>query len=404
MLLRRLARLCPIVLLLMSMVSAGFARGVVPDAHPSIPVDRFDLTAPADPYPGAEWLTAPIPPFVDFVKFSHATDGAFVQDEGLRALLIIHHGALVYERTAPGFGPRSRFPSGAIAAGVTGAAIGVLVHDGKLKVDEPAPVPAWRKKGDTRASITTGQLLKMTSGIQWAAGPDLLSSDEGAMIYGPGRADMARFAESKPLIRAPGSAFQFSAGTTLILDGIIGRVIAPHADGDERRAAVRNFFEARLFAPIGIKDAVMEFDPAGNFVGSSFLHMTARDYARFGYLYLHGGEWKDSALLPSDWVRVTSSASDASNGSAYGAQFWRCGRAADDFPALALGPDSEAIEAMGEGGQVILIVPKELLVVVRLGHSPEDAWPTINERLKEIVAEFSAPASPSNFLHQQNNN
>lgn len=402
MLLRRLASLCTMILVLTSFRSTGLAKGMVPDAHPSIPVDRLELAAPGDPYPGSEWPAAPIPPFVDYARLSRATDAGFAEGDGIRALLIVYHGVLVYERYAQGFAPQSRFPSGAIAASVTGAATGLLVRDGRLKLDQPAPVPAWRKAADARSSITIAQLLQMTSGIEWKSAPDLTASDDGAMLYGAGRADMARSADAKPLTRAPGSAFQFNAGTTLVLDGIVGRIIAPYANGDERRAAVRNFFNARLFEPIGVKSAVMEFDTAGNFVGSSFLHMTARDYARFGYLYLRDGEWDGAPLLPPDWVKFTSSASPSAKGDAYGAHFWRCGRVADGFPALALGPSSKAFEALGEGGQVVLIVPEESLVIVRLGHSPEAAWPGINQKLAGIIASFAAPASPANFLQQQN--
>jgi CubicO group peptidase (beta-lactamase class C family) len=85
-------------------------------------------------------------------------------------------------------------------------------------------------------------------------------------------------------------------------------------------------------------------------------------------------------------------------GTVYGAQFWRAGRVPDDLPAIALGPESKAFEALGEGGQVILIVPEKSLVIVGLGNSPESAWPEINSTLKEITASFVAPHSAGNFI------
>jgi CubicO group peptidase (beta-lactamase class C family) len=142
----------------------------------------------------------------------------------------------------------------------------------------------------------------------------------------------------------------------------------------------------------------MEFDSTGNFVGSAFLHMTARDYARLGYLYLRGGEWNGAALLSQDWVKFTSSVSGVPNGAAYGAHFWRVGRVTDSLPPLALGPSSKAFEMLGAGGQVVLIVPERSLVIVRLGNSPDSAWPEINEGLKEIVASFAAPHAATNFI------
>jgi CubicO group peptidase (beta-lactamase class C family) len=86
------------------------------------------------------------------------------------------------------------------------------------------------------------------------------------------------------------------------------------------------------------------------------------------------------------------------NGAAYGAHFWRAGRVTDRQPALALGPSSKAFEMLGEGGQIVLIVPERSLVIVRLGNSPDSAWSEINERLKEIVASFAAPRASTNFI------
>lgn len=392
----RLAGPGAIILALMSLSAPGNASGLVPDAHPSIPVDRSELDAPSDPYPNPDWTTPPIPPFVDMTRFLRAVSTAFSSTDETRALLIVHHGALVFERYAPGFAPENRFPSGAIAASVTGAGIAFLIHDGKLKLDQQAPVEAWKK--DARSAITVRHLLTMTSGLRWRTGISLLDSDDAAMLYGRGRADMAGFAELAPLKHSPGSAFQFSGASTLILDGLIGRALAPYANGDERGEAVRQFFNARLFMPLGIKSAVMEFDAAGNFAGSAFLHMTARDYARLGYLFLRDGEWNGAPLLPQNWMKFASSSNSTPN-IAYGGQFWHVGRAADDLSALALGPESDAFEALGEGGQVLLMVPERSLVIVRLGNSPESAWPEINSMLKEIIASFALPAHLTNFIN-----
>ncbi|HXZ68868.1 MAG TPA: serine hydrolase [Alphaproteobacteria bacterium] len=386
-----------IILVLMSLAAPAHSKGEVPDAHPSIPVDRFALDAPSDPYPNPDWPEKPVPPFVDMPRFVRAISTAFSSAGETRALLTVHHGALVFERYAPGFGLENRFPSAAIATSVTAAGIALLIHDGKLKLDQPAPVDAWKK--DARSAITIRHLLTMTSGLRWRTGVGISDSDEAAMLYGPGRADMAGFAASVPLEHPPGTAFRFSGGSTLILDGLIGRTIAPYANGDERREAVWRFFDARLFAPLGIKSAVMEFDDAGNFAGSAFLHMTARDYARLGYLFLRNGEWNGSPLLLQNWMKFASSSANASKVSPYGAQFWRVGRATDDLSALALSPESNAFEALGEGGEVLLMVPEQSLVIVRFGNSSESAWPEINSTLKEIIASFASPAHSTSFIN-----
>ena len=68
--------------------------------------------------------------------------------------------------------------------------------------------------------------------------------------------------------------------------------------------------------------AVMETDTAGTFVGSSFMFATARDWARFGMLYLQDGVWDGHRVLPEGWVAYTRSAAPADSRRHYGAHFW----------------------------------------------------------------------------------
>src|SRR5690606_28901421 len=109
------------------------------------------------------------------------------------------------------------------------------------------------------------------------------------MLFGEGRRDVARWAATRPLIGDPGARWNYSSATTILISDALTRVIAPDAaDANDRRARMRAWMDEALFDRIGMHP-VVEFDPQGTFYGSSLVWATARDFARFGYLYLRGG-------------------------------------------------------------------------------------------------------------------
>jgi CubicO group peptidase (beta-lactamase class C family) len=392
-----MASLQPASLALLALMAAATnaLAQLVPNASPTTPVESAGLSAPGDPYPGAAWEARGASPAVDAARLMVAADAAFSDPPpadlpGTRALLLIHHGALVYERYAEGYGAASHFPSWSMAKSFVNAGIGLLVADGKLRIDAPAQVAQWRDA--RRRAITVRQLLTMTSGLDWPDAPEVAAAlaADVQMLFGRGRNDMAAFAATRPLAHPPGTVFRYNTGSSLILSSLIARTLAPAAaTPGVQRAAVQQFYDKRLFSPLGIRSAVIEFDNAGTFVGGFYVHMSARDYARLGYLYLRDGRWGGAPLLPAGWVDFTRTPGGAENSSAYGAHFWLMTRKAGD-PAFAptLPGEPGALLASGNNGQAILIVPSRALVIVRLGNSPGAAWPAIHAFLRELVSCF----------------
>jgi CubicO group peptidase (beta-lactamase class C family) len=112
---------------------------------------------------------------------------------------------------------------------------------------------------------------------------------------------------------------------------------------------------------------VLEPDAAGDFVGSSFMFATARDWARLGALYLQDGVWGDTRVLPEGWVAFSVTPAPAAPDGVYAAHFWRrLGRDAY-APSGEDGIPGDAYHAIGHEGQIITIIPSRRLVVVRLG-------------------------------------
>lgn len=228
-----------------------------------------------------------------------------------RAVVILHQGKLVAERYAPGFGPDMPLSGWSMAKGVINALVGILVGLGKLELDAPAPVPEWQGMGDPRREIILGQLLQMTSGLAFTEKSRNPVYDLTHMLLAT--PDSAAYAANKPLRHQPGTHWNYASGTSNIISRLIRDTL-----GD---TAYRQFPRLALFEPLGMDSACLEADASGTLVGSSFLYATARDWAKFGQLYLQDGIWAGKRILPEGWVGYSAAATPESKGR-YGAHFW----------------------------------------------------------------------------------
>ena len=315
---------------------------------------------PAQPWPlGDGEDPRPDPAGLDRAALDAAIEATFAPELGTRAVLVVHRGRLLAERYAEGFGPSTPLPGWSMAKSVTNALVGILVGEGRLAIDEPAPVPEWRADADDpRAAITLDQLLRMSSGLAWeerygplGAGSDMLFVDESC----------ASLAVAQPLEATPGSVFEYSSGSA----NIVARIIR---DQFPDRASQLRFFAEALLGPLGLTTAVLELDPSGTFIGSSFALMSGRDWARLGQLYLDDGVWQGRRILPEGWVAYSRTPARAAARGEYGALFQTNAGAPDD-PSDRRLPQvpTDAFEMVGYEGQSVLIVPSRGLVLVRLG-------------------------------------
>ncbi len=294
------------------------------------------------------------------------------------AVVLVHRGRVVAERYHGALEHFDRPPtpvtaetpllSWSMAKSVLHAVVGLLVGEGRLDLDVPADVPEWSDPADPRHAITLRHLLAMRDGLDFVEDyVDDRVSDVIKMLFGEGQPDMAHFAADRPLAAPPGTRFNYSSGTSNVISGIVARTVGPGED-------YARFLHRRLFGPLGMASADPEFDEAGTWVASSYVLATARDYARFGLLYLRDGMWDGVRVLPAGWVdygRTMVSIEDPEDPSPHGAHWW--GVHGDTLEHLdPLG----TFRASGYEGQTITICPALDLVLVRLGKTPlerEDA-------------------------------
>jgi len=270
--------------------------------------------------------------------------------------------------------------SWSMAKSITHAAVGILVGDGAIDVEAPAPVPEWA--GTPKVEITTLQLLEMRSGLRFVE--DYVDDQVShciEMLFGESGPSHAAYAAALALDHAPGTHYSYSSGTTNIIARIIGDIVTGGVGGDpgERRARVGSFLHDRLFAPTGMTSAIPKFDDAGDFVGSSYVFATARDFARFAELYRHDGVTAaGERILPDGWVDQAGAAisRDDENGCDYGRHWWSW----PEFPG--------SLACHGHEGQYIVVDPARELVVVHLGKTDAGAAPQLRARLRQMIDVF----------------
>ena len=289
-----------------------------------------------------------------------------------RALLVVYNGFLVAEKYSEGFMATTPQMGWSMTKSITNALIGILVRQGNLKVEDAAPVEAWRS--DDRKKISLNDLLHASSGLEWT---EIYSrpSDATEMLFNS--KDAAHFAMSKKAVHPPNEKFYYSSGTTNILMRIIREKTG--------EAQYHRFPYLKLFNKVGMHSAIIELDPSGTFVGSSFSYATARDWARFGLLYLNDGVWNGERILPEGWVQYTATPAPPAKKGEYGAQWW-LNAGATDNPANRNYPDlpTDIFLADGFEGQFVFVVPSKKLIVVRLGLS-QKALPDMNRLVADII-------------------
>lgn len=324
----------------------------IPPEPYAAPPAPFEIAGPAVVEPSTPTLRA-------------ALDSGFVEPQHppyrwTKAVVVVYRGQVIGERYAPGYGVDTPVLGWSDTKSVVNALIGILVRDGKLAVDQPAPVPAW-PEGDPRHAITIDQLLRMTSGLA------LKETDTGfdpltQMLYR--ERDMAGFAESAPLEAAPGTQWSYTGGNTLILSRIIRDAVGGSA------ADVLRFARRELFEPLGMRQVTLEFDATGTPIGSTYMYAPAREWARFGLLYLNDGVAAGRRILPEGWVKYTIT---PTLDGGYGAGFWTNLvdgiMPGEDAPWGLEGAPRDTFFARGFMGQIVAVVPSRELVVARFGIS-----------------------------------
>jgi CubicO group peptidase (beta-lactamase class C family) len=283
---------------------------------------------------------------------------------------------VIAERYASGVGVETPLLGFSMTKSVVNALLGILTQQGRISPSMPAPIAEWRGAADPRREIEVEHLMRMTSG---------LALDETNTGFDPATQmvylhnDMAGFAAKAAIIAPPGKRWAYSSPSTQLLARIIRDIVG----GPEQTLA---FAWRELFNPLGMRDVTLEFDATGTLQGSAYMLASARDWARFGLLYLNDGMIGGHRILPDEWVDFSAS---PTLGTDYGAGFWT-NRSEHEHAKgrVRSGIPRDAFFALGDLGQRIVILPSQHLVIVRLGDSvdPTGDLRGFERLVKEVIA------------------
>ncbi len=299
---------------------------------------------------------------VKYPQLNAAVANHFSKENKTRAVLVVHKDQIIAEKYATGFTKDSRILGWSMTKSIMSTVYGILQHQGKIDINSKAPINEWQN--DERKNITINDLLHMNSGLEWDENYNEIS-DVTKMLFL--ERDMTKIQAKKQLVGKTNETWNYSSGTSNLLSGILRAQFKTHQD-------YLDYWYTDFIDKIGMNSMLIETDMTGNYVGSSYAWATPRDWAKFGLLYLHNGNWNGEKLFNKDWVNYVSTPTNNSKGT-YGGHFWL--NAESKFPDVP----TNMYYASGYQGQFVFVFPDLDLVIVRMGLARID----VNEFLKGIL-------------------
>lgn len=327
-------------------------------------------------YPKARSLTVQYPvevikedkiPDLNYPKIEEAITKAFNPNFRTRSIVVLKGDTLIGERYIEGFNEKTPQLGWSMTKSWANTVLGMMVMDSLISIEDDFLFEDWAN--DERRNITLDNLLRMSSGLKWEEVYTEVS-DATRMLFMS--ENVAEENLDDPLIHPIGEVWSYSSGTTNLLSGLMRNTF-----NDDKQ--YWQYPKERLFRKLNMGSAFIEPDEAGNFIYSSYGFASARDWGKWGLLYLNDGMWLGERLLPEGWVDYSRQLTPASD-HAYGAHFW-LNHANKNFPDAP----SDMYFANGHDGQSVFILPSHDLVIVRLGLSSN--WDA-NGLIKGVLDSF----------------
>lgn len=302
-------------------------------------------------WPTENWQTStPEAQGMDSKKIDEMFESIEMHGYDIHHVLIIKNGYKVAECNYYPYRQSDLHLVNSITKNFTSALVGKAIDDGLLKnVDEKVlgffKEETVKNPSDEKSALTVEHLLTMSTGYQWSEDGNYGAPyDSNTQLWKS--QNQVQFMLDLPVVNSPGTDFYYNTGASHLLSGILNRVTQKTSEA---------YAKETILNPIGIKNIYWGKDNQGINVGGSRLFISAEDLAKFGFLYLHNGEWDGQQILSKKWVaESTSKHIDTPNGlagrSGYGYQWW-------------MNPYG-GYSGRGFGGQFLFVLPKENMVVV----------------------------------------
>jgi CubicO group peptidase (beta-lactamase class C family) len=291
------------------------------------------------------------------------------------ALLIAKNGQLVYEHYATGYNRNQPQIGWSMTKSLTAIVAGLLENEGRIGVDDPVGLGLWA--GTDKAAITWRQLLNMASGLKWDESSSATPNDVYKMLFD--HYDNAAYAAGKPLAYKPGTRFIYSTGAqTIAMAAMKEKLGGTHQ-------AIYDYYQGKLFAPLGIRDGIIEPDYSGTPIGGARGILRPVDWLRLGQLIVNNGKWNGRQLISPGWINFMKTPSPANP--SYDGSIWN--KTWEKIPEelQAQLPD-DTILFNGIMGQFVVMIPSHNLVLVHMGVTYD--YPRTIARIFGTVADLLA--------------
>jgi CubicO group peptidase (beta-lactamase class C family) len=346
-------------------VALGFAvAAAVTVAVPAADPPAASTDSPAQlptPWPTKTWTVAepadhgldpvPLRALVERIRAGEVRD--------IHSLLVVKDGRLVLERYFDGHAAERLHTQQSVSKSFTSALVGIAIGKGEIAgVDErvldffPESM-AIDNLDERKRRIALDDLLTMRSGTDYhERGPGSPHFQLNALSRG-----WTSFILDRPMVREPGTQFQYDSGAVILASELIRRRYDVHAD---------EFAKEHLFAPLGIDRFEWYRNAEGHPHTGGGLSLRSRDMAKLGLLYLREGQWEDRQVVPVEWVRASLKRHvefepPRSGAIGYGYWWWV-------YPPDPAGAGRDIFAACGFMGQYIFLVPEhDMIVVVTAG-------------------------------------
>ncbi len=266
------------------------------------------------------------------------------------SMVVARHGRLVAEGYFNGFGRDSLHDLRSTGKSFTSALVGIAIDQGLLGVDDLASrhIPNFdghANMSDRKRAITIRPLLNMSSGL---ACDDWVPNSPGQEERMYDSSDWIRFVLDLPAPFTPGSVPQYCTGGVVLLGHIVSLRSGMELDA---------YAQAYLFDPLGIRESIWRRSPDGRATGGGGLRLKPRDAAKLGQLYLAGGAWNGTQVVPAAWVAESALPVNRLGSDGYGFLWWK--RSFPHHTEVTV----ESFFTSGNGGNYIFVIPALDLVV-----------------------------------------
>lgn len=333
--------------------------------YKKFPVDTLSIASPSFHFHyGSEFCRINLP---DVFRNSCDTCSleAFLIKQKTVAFLVVRNDTMIYEKYFKGYTREAIFPSFSVTKSYVSALVGIAIDEGYIKsINQPVTdfLPELKKGGFQK--VTIKDLLEMRSGIKFNENYLNPFGKIAKFYYG---LNLKKYTLHLKVVTDPGKIYNYQSANAQILAMVVERATGKR---------ISDYLEEKIWKPLGMEfDGTWSLDSKKHRDIKAFCCINARavDFAKFGRLYLDGGQWENREIISNQWIRESLTVENDSRdiqGYPY-TYFWRV-------------TDDHAFFAKGLLGQFIYVNPQKNIIIIRIGSKAGNLyWPEFFKRIVE---------------------